>query len=195
MTTFPTLHRTARLLAATAAVGLLAIGCGDDGADDPGTAAPITTPDSTPGEIEVVATDFAFDDLPAEITAGTRLTLRNDAASELHELVAFALPDDETRPAAELMALPPDELGAILGAAPPELVVLAAPGGEPVTAVGDGTLDEPGRYLVICAIPTGVDPDEYIAAAAESGDEPPEIPGGPPHLVHGMWAEVSVVES
>lgn len=192
-----TLRPTRAALAVLAAVGTLAVGCGDDTETAaPADPAPITTPDDAPaaGEIEVVATDFAFSNLPATVTAGTRLTLRNDASGELHELVAIRLPDDETRPAADLVALPPDELGALLGAAPPALVTLAAPGEPAVTPVGDGTLTEPGRYLVVCMIPTGADPQEYLEAAATS-DGPPQVAGGPPHLVHGMWAELEVVAS
>ena len=36
-------------------------------------------------------------------------------------------------------------------------VLLADPGGEQIAAIGDGVLSEPGRYLLLCAIPTGVD--------------------------------------
>ena len=64
-----------------------------------------------------------------------------------------------------------------------------------LSAEGDGTLTEPGRYLVLCAIPTGADPGEYLAAAAASEGGPPEgVAGGPPHFVNGMWAEVTVVD-
>ena len=58
--------------------------------------------------------------------------------------------------------------------------------------VGTGTLAEPGRYLIICAIPTGVDPGEYLTAAAESEGGPPDVPGGPPHFVHGMYGQITV---
>jgi hypothetical protein len=61
-----------------------------------------------------------------------------------------------------------------------------------IPAVGDGTLSEPGRYLILCSIPTGADPDEYLKAAAESQGGPPEVPGGPPHLVNGMYGEIVV---
>ena len=72
-------------------------------------------------------------------------------------------------------------------------VLLQAPGSSDVIpAVGDGTLSEPGRYLVICAIPTGADPMEYLEAAAQSEEGPPEVEGGPPHFVNGMYAEVVV---
>lgn len=135
--------------------------------------------------------DFEFQGVPSSVSAGTRVTVVNNAEGELHELVAFRLSDDETRSAAELTQLPPDELIGALGA--PATVLLAAPGGPQIPAVGDGVLSEPGQYVFFCFIPTGVDPDEYLAAAAESHDGPPEIENaGPPHFVHGMYAEIEV---
>jgi hypothetical protein len=44
----------------------------------------------------------------------------------------------------------------------------------------------------MCAIPTGVDPDVYLQAAAEAAGGPPEVEGGPPHFLHGMAAELIV---
>jgi hypothetical protein len=58
--------------------------------------------------------------------------------------------------------------------------------------VGDGKLTEKGRYAVICAIPTGADPQAYLAAASGPSDGPPNVPGGPPHLVQGMFGEITV---
>jgi hypothetical protein len=71
-------------------------------------------------------------------------------------------------------------------------VLLAAPGGEQIPAVGDGILADPGRYAIVCVIPTGADPDEYLAAAAESDAGPPDVAGGPPHIANGMFAELVV---
>ena len=172
------------LMLAVGSVALASSACGsDDNAAD------------GPSVIAVTAVDFGYENLPDSVPAGTRLTLANSAPSELHEIVVVLLPDDETRPASELMSLPPEEMGALF-AAEPATVLLTPPGGDAsdqIAAVGDGTLSEPGRYLVVCAIPTGVSPDVYLAAAAESGGGPPEIEdGGPPHFVHGMWAELTV---
>jgi hypothetical protein len=61
-----------------------------------------------------------------------------------------------------------------------------------IPAVGDGTLSEPGRYGVFCAIPVGADPDEYLDAAATSQGGPPEVEGGPPHFTQGMYGELTV---
>jgi uncharacterized cupredoxin-like copper-binding protein len=142
--------------------------------------------------VEVVAVDFEFRDLPATVPAGTRFTLTNQAPSELHEIVAVRLPDDEERSVADLFELPPNELASMMATGGPDLVILAPPRGEAVVAVGDGTLTEPGRYAFMCFIPTGVDPDAYLAAAAASEGGPPRLEGGPPHVAHGMFAEVLV---
>lgn len=150
-------------------------------------------PEADDHSIHVTAVDFAFEDLPSEIPAGSRITLSNEAAAELHELVAIRLPDDETRSVTQLVKLPEAELGAIMAASAPATVLLAEPGGEQIPAVGDGTLTEPGRYLIMCAIPTGVEPAVYLKAAAEAAGEKPQVDGGPPHFVQGMFAEVTVV--
>lgn len=163
------------------ALALAAVGCGGDVTADPVAA---------PTSIEVTLEDFRFVGLPARIEAGTQLSVTNAAESELHELVAFRLPDDESRSLEELTQLPPPDLEQALGA--PATVLLAAPGGSQIAAVGDGTLSEPGRYAVLCFIPTGVEPQLYLDAAAESDEGPPEVDGGPPQFVHGMMAELEV---
>lgn len=199
------LHPTTSRRQAVAAVALFAIlglaatACGDDtdaAADEPPTTestVPSTDePDlAEPETITVVLADFAFEGLPDTVPAGTRLTVVNEAQRELHELVALRLPDDEVRSAEELVH---DQaaLGTLLSAGPPATVLLAAPGGEAIPAVGDGTLAEPGRYLLICMIPSGVAPDVYLEAAAQSEGGPPQVEGGPPHVAHGMFAELVV---
>lgn len=147
--------------------------------------------DVEPGVVEVVAVDFRFENLPGSVAAGTRLTLRNDAVGELHELVAFRLADEETRSVEQILALAPEDMQAALGE--PATVILAPPASEQIAVpIGDGTLDEPGRYAILCLIPTGADADEYLAAAATSGG-PPDVAGGPPHIAHGMYAELTAL--
>lgn len=176
-TTHTSRTRVARRAAALALGGAAILGaCGDD------------TGAAEDGVLEVTMSDFEFGDLPDEVPAGTRLVVDNVSQVELHELVAFRLPDGDERTVDEIMSAGLEEL---LGATPPAAVLLAAPGGEQIAAVGDGTLGEPGRYLLLCAIPTGADPEEYLAAAATS-DGPPQVDGGPPHFVHGMVDELVV---
>jgi hypothetical protein len=157
-------------------------GCGDDGDDA-----------AADGELRVSIEDFHYSGLPESVPAGTEIVATNTSTVELHEFVAVRLDDADERSVDEIVA---GDLGAVF-AEPPATVILVPPavGGEPadpIVAVGDGTLQEPGRYLVICAIPTGADPAEYLAAAATS-DGPPEVAGGPPHFTQGMYAELDVV--
>lgn len=187
-------HRPIVLLAVAAVMGMTA--CGDDGPTTDlaaGTPTSTTTPTAAldDGVLTVELTDFAFGGLPESVPAGTKLAVENTSATELHEIVALRIQDGETRPADELVALPEAELLAAAGPVP-ATVLLAAPGAPQVAALGDGTLAEPGRYLVLCAIPTGVDPDEFLDAAAAAPGGPPDVPGGPPHFVHGMVAELIV---
>ena len=189
-----TIHRSLPLLAVGLVAALLG-GCADGGAADAADTAADGAPETVAAEaddvVEVRMVDFGYDGLPDSVAAGTRLTVVNDAESELHEVVAFALPDDEQRPVSELTDLAPGELIQALGE--PVTVLLAAPGGDQIPAVGDGTLDEPGRYAIMCFIPTGADVQEYLEAAADPEHEgPPQVEGGPPHFVHGMFAELLV---
>ena len=142
------------------------------------------------GVLEISMADFSFGDVPDEVPVGTRLEIENTSETELHELVAFRLPDGDERSVDEIVDA---GLGELLTGAPPAAVLLAAPGAEQIAAVGDGTLDVPGRYLLLCAIPTGADPAEYLAAAATS-DGPPQVEGGAPHFAHGMFDDLVVTE-
>ncbi len=171
---------TARRLLTTALVPLVAglAACGDDGLE--------------PKDFAIVATDYAFEGLPDEAAAGSTLTLSNESTAEVHELVAIRLPEDEERAADELVALPMPELMAFTAGLTG--VTVAPPAADGFVVEGSGELTEPGRYLILCAIPTGVDPGEYLAAAQASQGGPPEIDGaGPPHFVQGMYAELTVV--
>jgi hypothetical protein len=166
---------TSLLVGAAAAISLS--GCGDD--------ASAAVRD---GVLAVEMDDFHYGDLPAEIPAGTRISVSNASESEIHEFVAVKLDDGDDRTVDDIVG---GDIGALLGSREPATVLLAAPGGEQIPAVGDGTLADPGRYVVMCIIPTGADPGDYLAAAATS-DGPPQVDGGPPHFVHGMYAELVV---
>lgn len=169
-----TSHRV-RVAGGLAGLALLATACG--GGDDTKT---------------VTAADYAFQNLPSSVSAGTELQLKNSSTKELHELVAIRIPDSERRPVSELARLPEAELERLF-AGDPTMVLIAPPNGaEMIKAVGDGKLTEKGRYAVICAIPTGADPQAYLAAAQSATDGPPNVPGGPPHFIQGMYGEITV---
>jgi hypothetical protein len=185
-----TMRRAGTAVIALALLAATGAACGDD---DEGSDATSTTEGSEQAEpIEVTAIDYGYEDLPDSVEAGTRLTLTNASGKELHELVAVLLPADEERSVEDLVKLPQEELEALF-AGEPAMVLLAPPSGaEMIPAVGDGTLSEPGRYGVFCAIPVGADPDEYLDAAATSQGGPPEVEGGPPHFTQGMYGELTV---
>jgi len=180
-------YRLAAVLLAT--VALLAA-CGDDD-DSTETGDDATT---TEGDtVTVTGVDYKFEDLPDEIAVGTKVEFKNSSAKEVHEFVAIKIPDSETRPVSELVKLSESESEAIFGAGPPAVGLLAPPGGgETIKTVGDGTFAEAGRYAVVCFIPTGADPAAYLAAAEKSTGGPPDVPGGPPHVANGMFAELKV---
>jgi uncharacterized cupredoxin-like copper-binding protein len=184
--------RTARarlsLIVPLVMLAAVAVACGDDDGED-GEALAADTPADEAAATEVVAVDYHFEGLPETIESGTTLTLRNDSDHEVHELFAMKIPDAETRSVAELIALPENELFAALPGEP-ATVLVAPPGEESIAVLGDGTL-EPGRYLVACAIPTGADPAEFMRQA-QAAEGPPDVPGGPPHFVSGMYAELVV---
>lgn len=171
------------------------VGCGDDSTATPTSTPGPTTPTAGP-TVTIGVRDYAFDGVPARIAAGTPIAITNTSATEAHELTAFRLPDGEARSLAELQALPPDQLGALFPGAP-ALALVAKPGADGELVLGDGSLDEPGRYLLVCFIPMGAKPDEVVAAlqqaAADPAAGPPQIAGGPPHLTAGMIAEIEVV--
>jgi hypothetical protein len=186
-------HHRAFALLTVASLSVVACSDYDDEATaDTETTTSVASPASAveDGVLAIELSDFTFGSLPPSVPAGTKLTIENTAETELHELVALRIADGETRPAAELIELPEAELLAAAGPIP-TTVLLAPPGQPQVAALGDGTLAEPGRYLLLCAIPTGADPAEYLAAAAESAG-PPDVEGGPPHFTHGMFAELTV---
>ena len=168
--------RISRRLAHAGAAAAMAMLAGACGGDDTRT---------------VTAADYSFQNLPNEVDAGTEFKLTNSSTTELHEMVVIRIPDSETRPVAELVRLPESEQQAIFGSAEPAMVLLAPPGGgEMIKAVGDGKLNETGRYAVVCFIPTGADPQAYLSAAQSGG--PPQVAGGPPHAVQGMYGEITV---
>jgi hypothetical protein len=198
------LRRGPMLMVPLAFAGALILGaCAGDN-DETATVVPTVATDATAtptegagGEatdtIVVTAVDYSFEGLPAQVAVGSTLALTNASATELHELVAIRLPDGEERSAEELLGLSEAEVGELLGGAPPAMVLIALPsGGDSFAAVGDGTLSAAGRYLVLCAIPVGADIDEFMAAVAAGGEGPPDVAGGPPHFVVGMYGEVVV---
>lgn len=163
--------------------------CGDD---DEGAESNSTTEAAETEVVEVTAIDYGYEGLPGSIEPGTRLTLTNSSTKEIHELVAFLLPEDEERSAEEISKLSEAELGALFAGEPATVLIAKPDGGDMIPALGDGTISEEGRYVVFCAIPVGADPQDYLDAVEKSQGGPPEVAGGAPHFTQGMYGEVSV---
>jgi uncharacterized cupredoxin-like copper-binding protein len=187
------LARTA-LCTALAAIAVAGAGCGDSsdettgtGAGASSTAAPTSAASKT---LEITGIDYAFTGVPKTVAAGTVVTFKNTSTKEVHELVALRVKDGDTRPVSALLQLPEAERDQ---AAEFKGVSIALPGEPAVTPEGPVTLAQPGRYLFVCAIPTGADPAAYKAAMQNpTPGPPPSIPGGPPHVVQGMVSELTV---
>jgi hypothetical protein len=173
------------------ALSLLVAGCGDDDGDASTTTTDVAAQEPDGAAVSVDAVDYRYEGLPAELASGAALALHNGSAAEMHELVLLRLPDDETRSVDELLALPEGQLEALF-TGPPAAVLVAPPGADGVVALGDGTVGEPGRYLAMCYIPTGADPQAYLDALDANPGQPPVVEGGPPHFTAGMYQEVTV---
>ncbi len=190
--------RTSRtaLIAGRVFAALVVVASGACGDDDASTGSAVDTAQAAERQSVIIKlSDYAFGGVPQSVTSGTTITVTNESVSEAHELNAFRLPDAETRTLAELRALPFDQFGALIPGAP-ALAIAARPNEDGELVLGDGTLPEPGRYVLVCFIPTGADPDQVMsamsAAAADPDAGPPHIDGGPPHLAAGMIAEIAV---
>lgn len=191
-----------RYLLAGSLLALALTGCGDDTPEE--VAATATAPDepmATSGPaaaeeddpVEITAVDYAFEDVPESVAPGTELTLSNASTSEVHEMVIFHVDDDQTMPLDEIVRMAAEESDG----PPPEWLQFAGfdvamPGESGFAPEGPVVLDEPGRYLLLCLIPTGADPAAYEEAMASGASEAPQADGGPPHVAQGMAAELVV---
>jgi plastocyanin len=177
------LNSTRSSAALMAAVALAAVACETDQEHlnlEPG---------GGPQTIEATAVDYAFEGVPETTAVGSGMTFRNTSDVEAHQLLLVDLPASEDRPVSELAQLSPGELEPLLDHVVG--VSLATPGEGGRVASGELTLDEPGRYALLCLVPTGADPDEFMQAGQDHGPLP-GVEGGPPHTTHGMYAEVTV---
>jgi hypothetical protein len=177
------------LIAGLALAALLA-GCGNDDPAVSGESATATDAAAGGDSVEITAVDYAFEGIPDTVAAGTELTLTNASEGEVHEMVVMKIDDDETRPIEELLAEgtdgPPPDFLTFAG------VAVALPGEEGFAPEGPVVLDEPGRYVMLCFIPTGADPAAYEEAMSSDATEAPQVDGGPPHVAEGMAAEFTV---
>lgn len=183
-------------LAAGLVLAALLAGCGAEATPSaaPATPAPPADADDAPlpaDAVEVVGVDYGFDGLPPSVTPGTALSFRNASAEEFHEMVVMRVADGEDRPVEELIGLPEDQLMPLLSFVG---VAAAAPEETGTVVDGDLTLVEAGRYVLVCFIPQGADPElvEATFLGEEPADGPPDLGDGPPHAMVGMARDLTV---
>ena len=140
--------------------------------------------------INVTATDYAYNGVPDTVPVGTELTLTNDSDDEIHEIVLVDLPGDELRQVREVAT--GDRSRVMELVSEHSTAVSVAPPGEDGDLIrGDLTLDDPGSYALLCVVPVGADPEEFMEALPDA-DGPPEVDGGEPHTAAGMYATLTV---
>jgi len=184
-------RRTRTLLSTALALAVIGGGCGDTKDETTtGAGASTTAPAATAAgkALAVTGTDYAFVGVPKTVAPGTVVSFKNTSPKEVHELVALRVKNGDTRPLGTILQLPEAERDA---AAEFRGVVLAFPNEEGFSPQGPLTLTQPGRYLFVCTVPTGADPVAY-REKAKTAQGPIEVPGGPPHVVQGMVAELTV---
>lgn len=162
---------------------------------------------------EIVAVNYAFEDVPENISPGQVGIRLDNQGEDLHEAVIFRIDDETDLSVEELLDLPEEEgqeLAEFKG------VAFAEPGGQ-ASAVVD--LEE-GRYAFVCFIPVGAtsledlegpggpeaeespeadqSPETEESPEADQSPEAEESPDGeeqegpPPHFTQGMFAEFTV---
>jgi plastocyanin len=158
--------------------------------------------------IDVGGVEYAFTGLPASVPRGTTLTFTNNGV-EIHELALNRVADGVTESFEELMAL--NENGVDLEAEGyidtdyGYRQLFAVPG---QTAEGSITLDQEGRYVALCYIPSGLEMAKLeelgidlstLGPDTDPSTLPPEaqeflgdVMGNPPHLAQGMIQEFVV---
>ena len=175
------------------ALGLTACGDDDDSATTTTTETTSTSAEGAGGETtEITGVDYAYEGVPDSVEAGTTLSFTNGSeGNEVHELILLRVDDEETRPVEELVGLPQEEAMEVTQF---QGVAVALPGEDGMVVEGELTVAEPGRYALVCFIPTGADPQVYrdLFASPTPPEGPPDVEGGPPHVANGMYAELTV---
>ena len=116
-------------------------------------------------ELGVVASEYAFGGVPAELPAGPIIVTFENTGEELHVFEVARINDDVTLSIDELLALPEEEVFTMItmvGGA------FASPG-----STGNALMDlTPGRYIAVCPIPQGFTPEVAAQFEETEGTEP-----------------------
>jgi plastocyanin len=158
--------------------------------------------------VDVTGVEYAYQNLPTSIPAGTTLAFSNDGV-EFHEMAISRVADGVTESFDELMAINAEGRDLVaegfvedVGDGQP---LFAAPG---TTAEGGFTLDQEGRYVILCFIPVGANAAKLAEVGVDLSmlgpDTDPstlspeaqavigEFMTNPPHFTQGMIQEFVV---
>lgn len=124
--------------------------------------------------IDVTATEYKFDGIPAELGSGIVSATFENGGGELHELVVLRKKDGVTESFQDILAKGEEEAQKLVDVS---FGAFGEPGSES-TAVLD--MRKAGSYAAVCFVPVGSTPD-----AGEDVD-------GPPHFTKGMLTEFTV---
>jgi plastocyanin len=184
---------------APAAVGALALAlaaCGGGGASPatsasaspaaPSESAAPASPSDAAAEADITVTgvDFAFEDMPDSVSAGTTLGFTN-AGQEVHEMAVFRKNDDVTQSFDELLALPGEEALAFVT---PIGTAFSEPGEAATDVVA---LEQAGEYIMVCFVAAGT---TEIPSEDPNASPDQEVPTGAPHFTLGMVQTFTVTE-
>lgn len=176
-------------------------------AQDEAPAAPMDS--MTDMTVAVSGVEYAFVGLPESVPVGSTLTFTNDGA-EIHEIVVNRIADGVEETFEELLALSETvdlEAEGYIDTTFGDQMLLALSG---QTAEGGITLEQEGRYVALCFIPTGLETAkllefgidiETLGPQTDPADLPPEaqayleevMTNGVPHMANGMIQEFTVV--
>jgi plastocyanin len=150
--------------------------------------------------VEVVGIEYAFVGLPTSLPAGTEVTFSNEG-EEIHEIFIGRIADDTTESLPELLEMGEEALASGKVESVGEGPLVTGPG---TVAEGSLLLEQEGRYVALCFIPQGFNPEALAAAGvdleqlgpdldpATLSEEAQAIMNAPPHLAAGMLQEFTV---
>lgn len=137
-------------------------------------------------EIKINAREFALDGVPTdEVVPGTVAVTVTNAGAAPHAEIVARIADAEKRPVSELAKLPYDRLSTLLE---PVGAVRVDPGR---TATAFLRLT-PGRYALLCPVPTAPTPAPTTTRAERATRTPAPAPPGPPSYTKGEFGEFRV---
>ncbi|HEX2029229.1 MAG TPA: hypothetical protein VHF25_14640 [Nitriliruptorales bacterium] len=121
---------------------------------------------------EITGEDYAFNGVPATLSAGQVGIRLDNQGREVHEAVIFRINDDVEENIEELLQLPQEQSEAVVEF---KGVAFAEP-----DSTGSTVIDlEAGRYGVVCFIPVGTTSLDSLFAGGPEGDDGQASPGGP----------------